>query len=267
MNSYQTYEEDSVEPRLGAPFFQEHLARYLFASRFVQDKRVLELGCGKGYGSFYLAHFANQVIGCDLNHKSLAFAKEHYQRANLRFLSHDVNQKDAFGVLGAPFDVIVSHEVIEHIHPSQTPLFLSAVVSLLKEDGILLLSTPNHEVVTKSGMPVPEFHINNFTASELKTTLLGYFGRVTLYGQTINRGWLKNLIYGVDLWHLRHRFLAKWIRRQISEPGEPAAPSYHSTSYWRPEQGFNGANHYIFSRWLWKQAGMTYAVCQLPKKP
>lgn len=260
--NYQSYEQDSVEPRIGAPFFQEHLARYLFASKFVQNKKVLELGCGKGYGSFYLAHFANQVVGCDLNQSSLDFAEENYKRPNLRFASHDVNLPDSQGLLGAPFDVIVTHEVLEHLPPELTETFLTSIKKLLKPDGLLLLSTPNHDVVMKSGMPVPEFHINNLTARELRALLRSHFKQTRMYGQVIDRGWLKNLIYGLDVFHLRHAFLGKWFRSQVVFEANPPRPH---NMIWRPDQGFDGANRYVFSRLLWRQAGMSYAICKYPR--
>ncbi len=52
---YKSFENDSVTPSLQAPFFPEHLARYRFAQKLVQNKNVLELGCGKGYGAFAMA--------------------------------------------------------------------------------------------------------------------------------------------------------------------------------------------------------------------
>jgi predicted RNA methylase len=46
---------------------QEHIARYLFAARFVANKVVLDAACGSGYGSAYLRHSgAKQVVGVDL---------------------------------------------------------------------------------------------------------------------------------------------------------------------------------------------------------
>ena len=67
---YKTYEEDSVIPSLQAPFFAEHLARYIFAQKYTQNKKVLELGCGKGYGDYTLAQTAAAVVTCNLNEYS-----------------------------------------------------------------------------------------------------------------------------------------------------------------------------------------------------
>jgi len=42
------------------------LARYKFASRFIKKThKVLDMGCGKGYGSVFLASCAKAVVGGD----------------------------------------------------------------------------------------------------------------------------------------------------------------------------------------------------------
>jgi 2-polyprenyl-3-methyl-5-hydroxy-6-metoxy-1,4-benzoquinol methylase len=41
----------------------EHLHRYAYATQFVQKKRVLDLACGEGYGSYLLARTAECVVG------------------------------------------------------------------------------------------------------------------------------------------------------------------------------------------------------------
>ncbi len=46
---------DRVYPRL----FDEHLARYKLATRYVRGKSVFDLACGAGYGSFLVARFAS----------------------------------------------------------------------------------------------------------------------------------------------------------------------------------------------------------------
>src|SRR5215813_3322312 len=63
----------------------EHWHRYVFASQFTQGKTVLDLACGDGYGSDYLAISARRVYGVDLSEATIARAKELYRRMNLEF--------------------------------------------------------------------------------------------------------------------------------------------------------------------------------------
>src|SRR3954462_3875606 len=63
----------------------EHLARYTFAARLARGKRVLDAGCGAGYGSAELAHAAQSVVGIDQAAEAVEFAREHYRLPNLSF--------------------------------------------------------------------------------------------------------------------------------------------------------------------------------------
>ncbi len=45
----------------------EHLQRYQFAAQFVKNRRVLELGCGEGYGAHMLARTAKQIVGGNID--------------------------------------------------------------------------------------------------------------------------------------------------------------------------------------------------------
>src|SRR5947209_13153368 len=63
----------------------EHMARYNFAARLTRGKRVLDAGCGAGYGSAELAGSAASVVGVDVAPEAIAFARAHYELPNLRF--------------------------------------------------------------------------------------------------------------------------------------------------------------------------------------
>src|SRR5215471_21461259 len=63
----------------------EHMARYTFAARLARGKRVLDAGCGAGYGSASLAECAHSVIGVDVAADAVDYARAHYQAANLFF--------------------------------------------------------------------------------------------------------------------------------------------------------------------------------------
>src|ERR1051326_780983 len=70
-----------VDPDL----LNEHLARYAFAARMAQGKRVLDAGCGAVYGSAELARIAFSVVGVDLAAEAVDYARAQYPLPNLRF--------------------------------------------------------------------------------------------------------------------------------------------------------------------------------------
>lgn len=60
-----------------------HFCVYRFAKDYVIDKTVLDIGCGEGYGSFYLAEFARQAMGMDYDRAIIDYARTRYRKRNL----------------------------------------------------------------------------------------------------------------------------------------------------------------------------------------
>ena len=63
----------------------EHMARYHFAVRLARGKRVLDAGCGAGYGSAELADVAESVTGIDIAAEAVEHARAHYALHNVVF--------------------------------------------------------------------------------------------------------------------------------------------------------------------------------------
>ncbi len=49
-----------------APISLEHWHRYLFASIFTEDKNVLDIACGEGYGSFLISKNAKFIVELEI---------------------------------------------------------------------------------------------------------------------------------------------------------------------------------------------------------
>jgi SAM-dependent methyltransferase len=167
---------DQVEPDL----WSEHLARYAFASRYAEGKRVLDCGCGTGYGTAELANGAIETTGLDLSSDAIEYARGHYARHNTKYI--------AASCLELPFpdrsfDLVVAFEVIEHLADFRR--FLDESARVLAPSGVFIVSTPNKLYYTesraKSG-PNP-FHEHEFEAAEFHAELGRVFPHVTLLVQ------------------------------------------------------------------------------------
>src|SRR4029450_5539868 len=77
--------ERLIPGQVDVDLLNEHVARYSFASRLARGKRVLDAGCGAGYGAAELAREAHSVIGMDLSADAMSFAHENYRLPNLCF--------------------------------------------------------------------------------------------------------------------------------------------------------------------------------------
>ena len=156
----------------------EHITRYMFAEQYVRDEKVLDAGCGCGYGTHLLSQRALSVIGTDISKEAIDYCKMHYNKDNIEFYQMDCCQllfpKESF-------DVVISFEFIEHI--ADYDKFLKEVNRVLKKDGTFILSTPNKIKFPNANNP---YHISNFDCKEFMQILRNNFSKVTLYGQKIN---------------------------------------------------------------------------------
>lgn len=156
----------------------EHVARYALAARFAAGRRVLDLGCGTGYGTADLAQVASAVMGVDLAADAIAYANDHFPSA--RFLQCSAT---AVPFPPASFDVVTAFEVIEHL--SDWRALLAEAQRVLEPNGLLIVSTPNTRYYTearaKSG-PNP-FHEHEFEFTEFRTALGEFFPHVQIWFQ------------------------------------------------------------------------------------
>lgn len=173
------FERLSVQDGSFFSSYHEHLQRYQFALDYCTDKRVLDAGCGIGYGAAYLAsNGAKQVDAIDISAAAIDEAKGSFQRSNITFQTADVEQIGE--TFSNTFDVIVNFENIEHLsNPEQF------VDGARKLSNLLITSSPNGELssVDDSGRLTNEFHVKEFTVDELVKLVSPRFPKVDVFGQ------------------------------------------------------------------------------------
>lgn len=154
-----------------------HLQRYWWVSKSLQGLRVLDVGCGTGYGSYYLAtHGARDVIGIDISREAINFAIKHWSAQNLRFVVLDATNLENI----EKFDSIVSFEVIEHIYDQEK--FVTAISNALESGGKFYISTPKPK---KHQNKQSIYHVHELQKHELEKLLLSEFSDVHIFGQDI----------------------------------------------------------------------------------
>ena len=157
--------------------WNEHIARYAFARLYAKGKRVLDAGCGSGFGSAELALSAEQVTGVDVASDAIRMCSENYPLPRLRFVNGSCT---SLPFPANAFDLVVAFEVIEHL--TNYRAFLAEVARVLTHQGLFIVSSPNRLYYSESrGESGPNpFHEHEFEAAEFERELSSVFSNVRL---------------------------------------------------------------------------------------
>ncbi|MFQ5479419.1 MAG: class I SAM-dependent methyltransferase [Candidatus Binatia bacterium] len=150
-----------------------HLAAYIYAATLAGGKRVLDAGCGEGFGTQTLVGTADSVTGVDYSAEAVAACKRKWNMPGLEFFQLDLTSPGDFN---DTFDLVLNFQVLEHIE-DELP-FLEGLRKRLAPGGVLMLTTPNR---LKSFSENP-YHVREYTAEELRVLLGKVFSRVTMLG-------------------------------------------------------------------------------------
>ena len=100
---------------------------------------ILELGCGVGNYSRFLAGIGHRVTSIDIDYDSLAFLKKNDESKNCLVLCADVMTPVLRG--GQRYDIIIASEVLEHLNDPE--VVLETMSRLLRDAGLIFITIPN----------------------------------------------------------------------------------------------------------------------------
>ncbi|MEW6101142.1 MAG: class I SAM-dependent methyltransferase [Candidatus Omnitrophota bacterium] len=174
--------ESRVIPEETTPkFFAQNFKPYVFIGDFIKGKKVLEVGCGDGYGAHYLSGLAKTIIALDYEPEVVLQAKNKYKAKGLQFISMDAAE---LALKDALFEAVCSFQVIEHIPQEKLMKYLSEIKRVLKKGGRFYLSTLNlaHAMKSPRSYQKNPAHCQEFRLYRLKAFLAGVFRNVEVYG-------------------------------------------------------------------------------------
>ena len=138
----------------------------------IKGKYIAEMGCGHGYVSIALSSEAERLDGFDVDSDAIKranFLKDRYLISNINFFVFDGYNTN---MRSDSYDVVISADVLEHVPDPKR--YLTECYRILKDHGILILTTPNglvakkDERIIKSHSP---YHITEYYPSELEEML------------------------------------------------------------------------------------------------
>ncbi len=184
-------------------FVLDYLKNYFYS----KEINGLDIFCGNGYGTFFLAKYLNlqMIVGIDGCEDAIKQAKKYYKRSNNKF-KHKIFP---FRLENNKYDFIVCLESIEHINEQN--LLLKNMYNALKKGSILFISTPNKDFFPKTSED--KFHKKLYNSDELENLLIKYnFEILDKYGQNVFSKDNNNKING--LLHNSDRTITKNINSQ-----------------------------------------------------
>ena len=104
-------------------------------------KKVLEIGCGTGFVSWYIAEKTGmQIIGSDLCEPFIEEAKRKYTLPNLSFLILDFNK--ASTSVHNKFDYIIGNGILHHLYYNLDEVLVT-LKDLVNPQGKIIFMEPN----------------------------------------------------------------------------------------------------------------------------
>ena len=113
-------------------------------NNFLQNLKILDIGCGGGLISEPMARLGGNVTGIDASEKNIKVASLHSNKGGLKikYLNNSPEQLDP----AEKFDIILNLEVVEHV--DNLDLYLKSCLNLLKRNGLMFTATINRTFIS-----------------------------------------------------------------------------------------------------------------------
>mgnify|MGYP001185155334 FL=1 len=110
------------------PFFQKNKIE-------LENKHILEIGCGNGGFINAFGRFSDNCVGFDL--KNLQWKK-----TNVKYHKLDVFDDELINKIDSKFDIIILRDVVEHLDNSQTNKLFNQIQKLSNSNTVVLITFP-----------------------------------------------------------------------------------------------------------------------------
>src|SRR5690348_14681209 len=189
-----------------------HMASYAFAERYSRGKRVLDFGCGSGYGSALIAKNADSVHALDVAQDAVDYARAKFSRSNLEFSRVPPDSRLPFD--DGSFDLALSFQVFEHVRNVNG--YLEEIQRVLAPGGQLILITPDRSTrLLPLQRPWNRWHLEEYSQRRLRRILERFFPDPAIMGMSARPD-----VIGIEIRRCRK---LKWLSLPFTLPIIPDA--------------------------------------------
>lgn len=181
------------------------LSRYKFCAKMLEGKkRILEIGCGDGFGIPIIAQNAEYVLGIDVDDRLINGNKKRLEKlcetGKIEFKKMNICEEYP----NKKFDAAFSIDVIEHLDKHLDKSFMKNTCHVLKNDGIYIIGTPNITASQYATDRSAVQHINLKSHKTLRNLMGKYFRNVFMFSmndEVLHTGYgpMGHYIFGVGV--------------------------------------------------------------------
>lgn len=197
MNKYEEFHKNtSAQKKLINPNnFTYRLLFDIFEKYLYDGSSVLDIGCGAGTISLYVAHLGKNVTGLDISDKAIKEAKKSAKSLGLKNIKFEV-MDFPYQIPKGSYDLIFCFEVLEHLKDDE--LALKEIHKLLKRNGSLIISVPSenaplYRLGYAKGFDQRVGHVRRYTLEKLLKKLKKNNFEILEYQK--NEGIFRNFLF------------------------------------------------------------------------
>tara|TARA_B110000003_G_scaffold273093_1_gene310191 strand:+ start:2506 stop:3228 length:723 start_codon:yes stop_codon:yes gene_type:complete len=177
-----------------AELFINNLIKFL---NLKHGSRILDVACGKGRHAMYFNSLGFKVVGIDISHKSIQFAKK-YQNSTLDFVIHDMRQEFQNNNFDLVTNLFTSFGYFKKNTDEKKAI--NSMANSMKKDGLLVIDFMNIEKVKKKLVAKEKKIIDNVTFDISRKIINGHIIKDIIIRDLNTENYFQEKVKTLDLY-------------------------------------------------------------------